>query len=384
MERERKARMENNDEELQKIFPEIVGSCGSDEEVLGMVRMLTVKRGQSRPAIKWMIGKLFHEKQGEAGFVGFFSGVLRDVIEGRIFLEEERIYITEELKRRYESSGDVESALEMVINVPVETFTMIKEGTMVNYQLEQLRLCVANRDWVRADITLKKIRKKYFENDDAVEEKTKFHEMVVHLYLGQRKYFDASSVYHKLSNFGTVRTEYVVLSSFFCILATCETEMENIACKRAEMLRMLSEDKNNDEEMRVMVRKFLSQLVLEKSVVHDVQRAVSPVLDVSAYLDDLASAVDEHNFRIIERFYSSATVEDMSAIMQTPVEDVVRRISFMVNNGFARCKINQKTGVVGFGERRWSDDVVDVMDKLIRCNHLIHKERLKTSLKEAD
>ncbi|CAD26628.1 hypothetical protein [Encephalitozoon cuniculi GB-M1] len=383
LERERKARVKNDYEMLLKIFEELMSLCKSDEELGCLVRVLTIKRGQNRAAIKWMIWQLFERKKGEEGFVEFFSQILKDVIEGRIFLEDERIYITEELKRRYELCGDVRSALDVVINVPVETFTMVKESVVVNYQLEQLRLCVSNLDWIRADITMKKIRKKYFEENDAAEEKIKFYELVVQLHLGQRKYFNASDVYHSLSTLGENATGYVVLSSFFCILTTCETEMENIVCKKSGMLKMLSEDKNNDEVVRSVVNRFLSRVVVDRSTADEILQAFSFAVDVSVYLDDLLSAIDEHNFRIIERFYSSISVQEISMVMQSPAEDIIKKISFMVNNGFAQCKINQKTGIIEFEKRKWNDNVEDVMGKLIKCNHLIHKERLRLSIKKS-
>ncbi|AFN83042.1 26S proteasome regulatory complex component [Encephalitozoon romaleae SJ-2008] len=383
LEKERRARVRNDYEALLKIFEDLMGLCRSDEELAGLARVLTIKRGQNRMAIKWMISQLFERKKKEQGFVGFFCLILRDVIEGRIFLEEERIYITKELKERYESSGDIKSALDVIINVPVETFTMVKESVVVNYQLEQLRLCVKNHDWIRADITMKKIRRKYFEESGNVEEKTKFYELIVLLHLGQRNYFNASDVYYALSKLGKNSTGYVVLSSFFCILTTCETEMEDVVCKRIDMLKKLSEDKNNDEVVRSIVNRFLSRIVLDKSMANEIQQAFSSVLDVSVYLNDLVSAIDEHNFRIVERFYSSITIQEISLVMQSPVEDIIKKISFMVNNGFTRCKINQKTEIVEFGKRKWNESVDDVMNKLIKCNHLIHKERLKFSIKKS-
>lgn len=378
-EKERKARVENDYETLLKTFEDLMGLCRSDDELLGLVRVLGIKRGQNRAAIKWMIRQLFERKKDEEGFAGFFRSLLADVIEGKIFLEEERIYITEELKRRYEEAGDAGSALDVVINVPVETFTMVKEGVVVNYQLEQLRLCVKNLDWIRADITMKKIRRKYFSESGIVSEKVKFHELIVLLHLGQRKYFDASEVYYTLGEVGESATKYVVLSSFFCILTTCETEMSDVVGKRTEMLRKLSEDKNNDEAARSVVNRFLSRVVIDKSMINEIQETFSPVLDVSAYLNDLVAAIDEHNFRIVERFYSSISIQEISMVMQSAPEDVVKKISFMVNSGFTGCRINQNTGIIELQKRQWNDDVEDVMAKLIKCNHLIHKERLGSS-----
>ena len=141
-----------------------------------------------------------------------------------------------------------------------------------------------------------------------MDEKTKFYEMSMLLYLDQRKYFDALGVYHILSQVGSNRTEHVVLSSFLCILATSDTEISNIADKRKEMLRKLSEDKNKDEVARSIVNKFMSHLVLEKSILGNIQKAFSSVLDTSIYLYDLIAVVDEHSFRVIKRFYSSITI----------------------------------------------------------------------------
>ncbi|ADM11559.1 26S proteasome regulatory complex component [Encephalitozoon intestinalis ATCC 50506] len=383
LEKERKARVKNDYETLLKTFEDLMNLCKSDEELVGLARVLTIKRGQNRMAIKWMIGQLFERKKQEKGFVVFFSSILREVIEGRIFLEEERIYITEELKKRYELSGDIKSALDVVINVPVETFTMVKESVVVNYQLEQLRLCVQNQDWIRADISMKKIRRKYFEENDTVAEKIKFYELIVLLHLGQRRYFNASDVYYSLSKLGENSTCYVVLSSFFCILTTCETEMEDVVDRRIEMLRKLSLDKNNDEVSRSIVNRFLSRIIIDRSMINEIQQAFSSVLDVSIYLNDLGSVIDEHNFRIVERFYSSISIQEISMVMQSSSENVIRKISFMVNNKFTKCKINQKTGIIEFRKRKWNDSVDDVMNKLIKCNHLIHKERLKLSIKRS-
>ncbi|KAH9412246.1 hypothetical protein HK407_01g01390 [Ordospora pajunii] len=383
LEDERKCRIANDYDGLQKVFGRMMEMCTTDEELAGVVRMLSMKRGQNKMAMKWMIGELFNKKKGEEGFIRFFSLLLKDVIEGKIFMEEERIYITEDLRRRYEASDDTENALGVVINVPVETFTMVNESVVINYQLEQLRLCIQNMDWIRADITMKKIRKKYFDtNAEAIAEKVKFHELSVLLHLGQRKYFDASCIYYALSELGADACRYVVLSSFFGILTACESELEDVASKKREMLAKLVEDKNNSEASRKVVGMFLADMVIDKSAINEVRDVFCEAVNTSAYLNEIVSSIDEHNFRVVAKFHSSVSIQDMAIIMQTSEDDVIRRISFMVNNRFVNAKIDQKTGMVDFGGRKWNNDVGSVLDKLIRCNHLIHKERLQASIKE--
>ena len=79
LEKERKARIENDDDELQKIFSEMIGLCKSVEEFLGLAKVLTIKRGQNRIVIKWMINEPFTRNMEEAGFIEFFDYILRDV-----------------------------------------------------------------------------------------------------------------------------------------------------------------------------------------------------------------------------------------------------------------------------------------------------------------
>jgi 26S proteasome regulatory subunit N5 len=378
LEKEREARIANDTEGLKRVFGELVQLCSSDQELLSLVKILSVKRGQSGPALRWLIGDLFEAKKAEEGFVGFFGGLLEEVIEGKIFLEEERVYISEEMRRRYEETGDVESAFRIVIGVPVETFTMIPEERIILYQLEQLRLCMITNNWIRAEITEKKIRRRYFEETGKLSTKIEFYELLVQLNRGQRRFLEVAELYLSLSEMATNRADYVALSSFFCIIATCESEHSNVTASRTGMLTKLSEDKNNDEQMRMLVRQFLGSLIIQRTMAQSIGDAVSRFMSAGDYAREIEGAIDEHNFKIVERFYSSIKISEMSMVLQRTPEDVVAKISSMVNSRFSGCRISQDSGTVYFAAREWSDNIGPVLDKLIKCNYLIHKERLKS------
>jgi 26S proteasome regulatory subunit N5 len=380
-EEEREARISDDTEELKRIFDELVALCTSDQELLSLVKVLSIKRAQSGPVLKWLIRRLFDAKQAEEGFTGFFSRLLEEVVEGKMFLEEERVYISEEIKKRCEAAGDVCGALKIVIDVPVETFTMIPEEVVIIYQLEQLRLCIVNNNWVRAEITEKKIRKRYFDEVGTTSTKLEFYDLLIQLNRGQRRFFKVAELYLMLSEMSGSRTDCVALSSFFCIVTTCESEHRNVTAARGEMLLRLGEDKNNDEQMRVLVRQFLGSMVIERAAAETIRDAVSRFMNAESYMEAIGAAIDEHNFRIVERFYSCVRIGEMSTVLQKSPEEVVAKISSRVNNKFSRCRISQSTGIVYFSTREWSDDIGSVLDKLIKCNHLIHKERLKNEFR---
>ncbi|KAF9764831.1 26S proteasome non-ATPase regulatory subunit 12 [Nosema granulosis] len=367
---ERQARKEGNVEALKDIFLRMVQLCGDDREVISLIRVLASRRGQDRNSIKWLIKEVYKKEEE------FARSILSEVVEGKMYLEAERIAITLDLKEKYEAQGDIKKALEIILDVPVETFTMIPEMTIVKYQLEQFRLCVEVQDWVRADITMKKIRKKYFVENEAIEDELLFYKYIVDLYLGQEKFFEASSTYLKLNEIADNK-ESTILASFFGILCSCEGEKKDVRIQKRELLTKLANDKNNEEGMRLFLDRFLSSLVIEKQAVGSIMSIVNRYKNVDNYLPFVLRAVDEHNFFIVEKFYATVSISTCSKLLDVDSEDLINRISFMVNNGLSTAKINQKEGLVVFGDKKWNSDVGDVLNKLIKVDHMIHKENLK-------
>lgn len=364
---ERQARKEGRPEDLKRIFLEMLSLCGDDKEVVSLIRVLAARRGQDRNVIKWLVNEVYSRNKEEE----FVKSLLKEVIEGKMYLEAERVAITTDLKNRYSSR----EALDVILDVPVETFTMIPESTIVNYQLEQFRLCVEVKDWVKADITRKKIRKKYFSENNARDEEILFHKYIVDLYLGQDKFLEASTTYIRLSEI-VEEKEFTILASFFGILCTCQERESS-----KEHLVRLSNDRNNEEGMRIVLDKFLSTLLIPKEYVSTILALVNKYRDVSIYTPHLLQAIDEHNFFIVEAFYSSISISTCSRLLDVDPEDLVNRISFLVNKGLSNSKIDQKEGIVVFKGKEWSSNVGDVLNKLMRVEHMIHKEKLKKIIK---
>ena len=84
---------------------------------------------------------------------------LRAVTEGKIFLELESARLTRQLAAIKEKNGDIAEAATILQETAVETIGSMEAREKTDFILEQVRLCLGKKDYVRADIIGKKIKR---------------------------------------------------------------------------------------------------------------------------------------------------------------------------------------------------------------------------------
>ena len=85
----------------------------------------------------------------------------------QIYVEIERARLTRILAKIKEDQGDITEAANILQELQVETFGSMEKREKVEFILEQMRLCLAKKDYIRTQIISKKINAKYFEDKDA-------------------------------------------------------------------------------------------------------------------------------------------------------------------------------------------------------------------------
>lgn len=362
-EKERLARKENDIEALKQIFIDMVKICESEEEIVSLIKVLSVRRGQHIEAIRFIIQYVYKENNS----TNFMKLLLKEIIEGKIYLERERVEFTTELKNRY---GDTKEALDIILEVPIETFTLVEESTKIKYQLEQLRLCLVTKDWIKASIIMKRIRQKYFEENNAIDEKHLFYKYKIEYCVGQELFYEASK-----NLFLFNEKDSIIFSTFYCLISTLkDTTREN----KQKQLEILKNHKNNDDFLRKIIVMFNGNLLINKQ---QVSEELLNFFNLPQYKTNLKEAIDEHNYFIIEKYYSVINLETFCFLMDIDEVNLINKILYMVNNNYTSCKINQKKKIVVFDSKIFNDSVDDVMNKLINVGHMIHKERLKYNTK---
>lgn len=82
---------------------------------------------------------------------------LQAVTEGKLFVEIDRARLTKRLAHIYEADGKVSDAADAMQEIAVETFGAMHRSEKIAYVLEQMRLCMDNVDFTRAQILSRKV-----------------------------------------------------------------------------------------------------------------------------------------------------------------------------------------------------------------------------------
>ena len=90
---------------------------------------------------------------------------LRQVTAGKIYVEIERARLTRKLAFIKESSGDVSEAANILNELQVETYGSMEKREKIEFLLEQMRLCLIKRDFIRTQIISRKISTRAFEDE---------------------------------------------------------------------------------------------------------------------------------------------------------------------------------------------------------------------------
>ena len=158
---------------------------------------------------------------------------LRTVTAGKIYVDNERARLTHRLAMIHEKDANVTEAAKIMQELQVETYGSMERQEKVELILEQMRLCLATKDYIRATIISKKISTRYilkmcideifyvmlfrfFEDAKYAELKLKFYGYLIELGQHEGDYLDICKNYRQVLDTTTiqeVRYKFVMIYS---------------------------------------------------------------------------------------------------------------------------------------------------------------------------
>ena len=125
----------------------------------------------------WITSGSLPSKEVELNLIN----TLRTVTEGKIYVEVERARLTHRLSKMKETDGEVAEAAKIMQDLQVETYGSMERKEKVELILEQMRLCLATKDYIRAQIISKKISIRFFEKSEHQDLKLKFYRYMIEM-----------------------------------------------------------------------------------------------------------------------------------------------------------------------------------------------------------
>ncbi|XP_045771643.1 26S proteasome non-ATPase regulatory subunit 12 [Maniola jurtina] len=308
---------------------------------------------------------------------------LRTITEGKIYVEVERARLTHILAKIREEEDNVAEAAKIIQELQVETYGSMDKREKVELILEQMRLCLAIKDYVRTQIISKKINTKFFEDDDTKELKEKFYRLMIAVDQHNGQYLSVCRHFRALGPLGG--SDALIGSVVFLILAPYDNE-------QADMTHRLNEDKDLDKlpEYKQLLGLFINPEIIRWSTLcstYEKMLRLTPFFNPTdekgqERWNDLKNRVVEHNIRIMSIYYTRITLQRMSELLGLSVTETEEALSQLVVSAVVRAKIDRPAGVVHFrlnmdsSDRlnEWSRNLNTLMQLVNKTTHLINKE----------
>ncbi|KAJ2716911.1 proteasome regulatory particle subunit [Coemansia spiralis] len=381
-----------------QLLERMVSVCGDagewvmlEQEVAAMAK----KYGQMKQAIAKMVQKAmtFVDKTPDEATRVELVEALRTVTEGKVHVEVERARLTRMRVAIYEAHGQTKEACDTLQEIQVETYGSMDRREKTDFILEQMRLCLAQRDYIRMAIIGRKINPKYFQQEGTEDLKLRFYELMTQYDLHEENYLEVCRHYQQVYATKGISEdaakwrpvlEHIVL---YLVLSPFGNE-------QSDMLHRSKQDHNLEKlELHAqLVRSFTTMELMRWPAVEAVYGAAFRATDVFSAQTEagnkrwgaLRDRVIEHNIRVIAKYYSRATIARLTELLDLGSDEAEAFLSKAVVAGTIYARINRPEGVVNFGKPRdgedqlnaWASDVGKLLSLVEKTTHLIAKEEI--------
>uniref|UniRef100_H0X4T0 26S proteasome non-ATPase regulatory subunit 12 n=1 Tax=Otolemur garnettii TaxID=30611 RepID=H0X4T0_OTOGA len=324
---------------------------------------------------------------------------LRMVTEGKIYVEIERARLTKTLATIKEQNGDVKEAASILQELQVETYGSMEKKERVEFILEQMRLCLAVKDYIRTQIISKKINTKFFQEENTEKLKLKYYNLMIQLDQHEGSYLSICKHYRAIYDTPCIQAEsekwQQALKSvvLYVILAPFDNE-------QSDLVHRISADKKLEEipKYKDLLKLFTTmELMRWSTLVEDYGMELrkgsleSPATDVFASTEegekrwkDLKNRVVEHNIRIMAKYYTRITMKRMAQLLDLSVDESEAFLSNLVVNKTIFAKVDRLAGIINFQRPKdpnnllndWSQKLNSLMSLVNKTTHLIAKEEM--------
>lgn len=218
--------------------------AGDIDKLCQHILILTKRHSQIKQSITKLIQEcctyvdLIKDYQTQMKYIE----TLRTVTAGKIYVECERARLTLKLAHMKEGEGKIDEAATVLQELQVETYGSMEKKEKVELILEQMRLCLLKKDYVRTQIISKKIQPKYLEEKELQELKLKFYDYMVKYDQSESSYLNICRHSMAIYNTPIVKEDVFKRSSVLknCVVYIILAPFDN---EQSDLLSRLKEEK---------------------------------------------------------------------------------------------------------------------------------------------
>jgi 26S proteasome regulatory subunit N5 len=322
---EKQARLANDVSTLKLVVAAVLQLCASYkrwELLQDHISLLSKRRAQKSGAITVVVQKAMEflpETPSEAVKMDLINA-LRAVAEGKIFLEKERATLTQMLSRMKEARGEIDEAANILQEVHVETYGAMTKLEKTEYILEQVRLTLAKKDYVRANILSKKILRRTLEEKDFQDCKLKFYHLMIEYDTHENNTLELCRHWMAIYNTDKVKAsdemwaKALQHATIFVILSA----HSNL---QSDLLHKLASEKLVEKlpEFQDVLTKFTTKEIIAFPLAQDTLFKKHPIFNHAErgaeWLAVLRTRVIEHNIRVVAEHYERIRLPHLASMI---------------------------------------------------------------------
>ncbi|XP_077979874.1 26S proteasome non-ATPase regulatory subunit 12-like [Glandiceps talaboti] len=389
-----------------KILVAIVKLCYEQKDWNALnehLMLLTKKRSQLKLAVQKMVQQAFEYVDETPDMETKLKVIdtLRTITAGKIYVEIERARLTMKLAKIKEDQGEIGDAAKILHELQVETFGSMEKKEKVEFILEQMRLCMANKDYIRTQIISKKISTRFFESsDENVQElKLKNYKLMIELDQHEGSYLQICKHYRAVYDTPIIKEnkekwqEALKCVILYILLSPYDNE-------QSDLMHRIAEDKKLEEIpiYRNILKCFTtSELMRWQQVCAIYERELktgstaNPATDVfpdddngKKRWDDFRIRVVEHNIRVMAKYYTRISTKRMAELLELTESETEEFLSNLVVNKTVYARVDRLEGIITFSQHKdpndilndWSQNLNQLMQLVNKTTHLINKEEM--------
>uniref|UniRef100_A0AAV1UVZ1 PCI domain-containing protein n=1 Tax=Peronospora matthiolae TaxID=2874970 RepID=A0AAV1UVZ1_9STRA len=391
---EKQARLANDVATLKEAVGAILTLCAQHKRwdlLWDHVTLLSKRRAQKSSAVTVMVQRTMSylaDAPSDAVKMELIHA-LRTVAEGKIFLEKERATLTQMLSKMKEAQGEIDQAATILQEVHVETYGAMTKLEKTEFILEQVRLTLAKKDFVRANILAKKILRRTLEEPGFEACKLKFYHLMIEYDTHENDTLELGRHWMAILNTETVKekddlwqqalehaTIFVVLSAY--------SNLQN------DLLYKLASEKLTEKipDFAAMLKKFTTKEIIGFPMEQDQALKEHPVFKLSErgaeWWKTLHTRVVEHNIRVVAEHFDRIRLPHLANMIGLTEDLTESSISTLVSNGSVYAKIDRPAKLVSFHRplspeeqlSNWSADITQLLRLVETTCHLVNKENM--------
>eukprot|EP00041_Stephanoeca_diplocostata_P005700 m.66477 g.66477 ORF g.66477 m.66477 type:complete len:452 (-) comp15949_c0_seq1:99-1454(-) len=395
---EKKARIASDSKSTSRILEGIIQMCFDVQNWDAMCEnllLLSKRRGALKMAITKMVQKGCEclEKAPSKEITLKVIDTLRTVTAGKIHVEVERARLTMKLSKIKEADGDIADAADVLQELQVETFGTMERREKVEFILEQMRLGLARKDFIRTAILSKKISTRYFKDESAQDLKLRFYQLNIQVALHEAAYLDVCKYNREIFDTPSVQADEEQWKPalrdviVFLVLSPYDNEQADLVARVAQESKI-----DQIPAFKKLLHKFITKEIMPWQ---SVEKEFGDDLTQLAHFDknsdggkkryeDFRGRVVEHNIRTMANYYTRISSKRLAALLELPEEQTEEFLSTLVVKHTVVAKINRPAGVVTFRQKQdaaaileeWSASTTALMRQVDHAAHVIEKEQM--------